>query len=198
MLLQHLILALFWIMFSLFHSVFAMSKWKVFMQALMKEKYKYYRILYSVFACITLCGILVYHFSLESVKLWQPLMIENFFAIAGMVCGASLMIVFTKKFFFDLSGGDVFLKNKKQEVLIQTSLYKYVRHPLYTATLLFVWSLFFYQPFVNNLITCICITVYTIVGIYFEERKLLKDFGASYMQYRATTPMLIPKFKTIL
>ena len=50
------------------------------------------------------------------------------------------------------------------------------------------------HPSLSNLISCSCITVYTIIGIYFEEKKLVKDFGESYIQYRDETPMLIPKF----
>jgi len=108
------------------------------------------------------------------------------------------MIFFAKKFFFELSGADVFLKTKRSEELLKTSLYNYVRHPLYTATLLFIWSIFFLNPSLSNIVSCTCITVYTIVGIYFEEKKLIKDFGESYIQYRAATPMLIPKLNSVI
>jgi protein-S-isoprenylcysteine O-methyltransferase Ste14 len=30
------------------------------------------------------------------------------------------------------------------------------------------------------------------VGIIFEERKLLREFGKKYEEYRSVTPMLIP------
>jgi protein-S-isoprenylcysteine O-methyltransferase Ste14 len=103
------------------------------------------------------------------------------------------MLLFTRRFFFDLSGADIFRKKKLTQQLIRTDFYKYVRHPLYAATLLFVWGIFFWQPLLSNLISCICITVYTIIGIHFEEKKLVKEFGDSYAVYRSQTPMLIPK-----
>jgi len=35
-------------------------------------------------------------------------------------------------------------------------------------------------------------TLYILVGVYFEERKLLREFGQEYAEYRSITPMLIP------
>jgi protein-S-isoprenylcysteine O-methyltransferase Ste14 len=44
----------------------------------------------------------------------------------------------------------------------------------------------------NSLTVYIGATIYTLVGAYFEERKLLQDFGEAYAEYRRRTPMLIP------
>jgi len=33
------------------------------------------------------------------------------------------------------------------------------------------------------------------VGAYFEERKLLREFGSEYADYRAVTPMIIPRLR---
>jgi len=195
---EHFLLALFWLLFGLLHSVFAAEKWKKNIQVTMKGNYKYYRLLYSIFAFLSLAVIIAYHVVIKTVLLWQTSMLEIVIATAGMIAGAVIMIFFTKKFFFELSGADVFLKTKRSDVLLKTSLYNYVRHPLYTATLLFIWSIFFLHPSLSNVISCSCITVYTIIGIYFEEKKLVKDFGESYVQYRAETPMLIPNLSTII
>ena len=197
MLTQHLLLALLWLFFSLSHSTFASVKWKRKMQTIMKHNYKYYRLFYSVFACISLVGIIIYHLTISTVLLWSPFFIEVILSIAGIIAGALLMLFFTKRFFFELSGADVFLKTKKSEGLLKTSLYNYVRHPLYTATLLFIWSIFFLHPSLSNIVSCFCITIYTLIGVYFEEKKLIRDFGESYIQYRVSTPMLIPKLSLL-
>jgi protein-S-isoprenylcysteine O-methyltransferase Ste14 len=194
MLNQHLILIVLWILFSLFHSIFAAKRFKKIMQQIMKGNFKYYRILYSLFACINLSIIIVYLFRIKNIILWEANIVEIIIAIACMVTGGLLMIFFARKFFFDLSGADIFLKTKKPQTLIKTNLYKFVRHPLYAATLLFIWSIFFWHPLLSNLISCIIITIYTITGIRYEEKKLVQEFGKSYIQYRAQTPMLIPKF----
>jgi protein-S-isoprenylcysteine O-methyltransferase Ste14 len=48
---------------------------------------------------------------------------------------------------------------------------------------------------VNSFIAYISLTVYILVGAYFEERKLLREFGQEYAEYRSVTPMLIPGLK---
>jgi protein-S-isoprenylcysteine O-methyltransferase Ste14 len=75
--------------------------------------------------------------------------------------------------------------------LVTTGLYQYVRHPIYTCSLLAIWLV----PLLswNLLAMMIGLTVYIFVGIYFEERKLVAEFGEAYLAYRARTPVLLPR-----
>ena len=77
--------------------------------------------------------------------------------------------------------------------MVTGGFYRYVRHPIYTAGLVFIWLL----PILtwNLLALNIGLTVYVFTGAYFEERKLLREFGESYAEYRNRTPMLIPGLK---
>ena len=74
--------------------------------------------------------------------------------------------------------------------LVVRGLYRWVRHPLYTAGLVFIW----FTPLmtVNLLALYAGLTLYLVIGAYFEERKLLREFGADYAEYQQRTPMLIP------
>lgn len=36
------------------------------------------------------------------------------------------------------------------------------------------------------------LTAYVLIGAYFEERKLVSEFGEGYAEYRRRTPMLMP------
>jgi protein-S-isoprenylcysteine O-methyltransferase Ste14 len=78
--------------------------------------------------------------------------------------------------------------------LVTDGLYRYVRHPLYTAALVFIWLL----PIMtwNLLALNLGLTAYVIIGAYFEERKLLLEFGDAYAEYRQRTPMLIPGLRS--
>ncbi len=80
--------------------------------------------------------------------------------------------------------------DSKPAGLVTDGLYAYVRHPLYSAGLIFIW--FSSEMSANRLVLWIILSLYIIIGVYFEERKLLKDFGAEYADYKARTPMLIP------
>ena len=77
--------------------------------------------------------------------------------------------------------------------LVISRFYRLVRHPLYTFALLLLWL----SPSVslNSFILYLSFTIYILVGIFFEERKLLREFGQAYADYRSATPMLIPGLK---
>ena len=70
-------------------------------------------------------------------------------------------------------------------------LYRYVRHPLYTGLLLTFWSV----PVMTagRLLFAIGFSVYIVIGIAFEERDLIRQFGERYRTYRAQVGMLIPR-----
>jgi methanethiol S-methyltransferase len=72
-------------------------------------------------------------------------------------------------------------------------LYRFVRHPLYTAGLIFIWCLPFMT--INVLAINVALTIYVIAGAYLEERKLRLAFGKEYTDYMAVTPMFIPFIK---
>ena len=78
----------------------------------------------------------------------------------------------------------------KPATLVIKGLYRWVRHPIYTAGLVFIWL----TPVMtaNLLAMNAGLTIYIVVGALFEERKLLREFGQAYVDYRKSTPMLVP------
>lgn len=78
----------------------------------------------------------------------------------------------------------------KPPVFVTAGLYRWVRHPLYTAGLLIIWL---FPIMTSNLLALnIGMTAYIFLGATLEERKLEGEFGEAYTQYKARTPMLIP------
>lgn len=80
--------------------------------------------------------------------------------------------------------------DRDPERLVVDGPYRFVRHPMYTASLLFLW----FVPLMtwNLLALNLGVSAYFIIGGIFEEQKLLKQFGTAYAAYRAHTPMLLP------
>ena len=74
--------------------------------------------------------------------------------------------------------------------LVTTGLYRFARHPLYTAGLLFTWL----SPVMttNLLALYIGTTIYFVVGSLHEEYRMRLEFGDAYREYCCRTPMLIP------
>ena len=79
----------------------------------------------------------------------------------------------------------------ERKQLVRTGLLGQVRHPMYFATLLFVWSL---NSTVADLITHTVLTIYLFIGVRLEEKKLLAVYGEAYREYQNEVPMLLPRF----
>ncbi len=79
--------------------------------------------------------------------------------------------------------------------LVTRGLYRWMRHPIYTCGLVFLWA----SPELtqNFLILIICFSAYFVVGAILEERKLVQVFGKAYLEYCARTPMFIPVLENL-
>ena len=75
--------------------------------------------------------------------------------------------------------------------LIINGLYRWVRHPLYTAGLVLIWL----TPVMTTgvLALNLALTAYIALGYRLEERRLVAEFGAAYLDYQARVPALIPR-----
>jgi protein-S-isoprenylcysteine O-methyltransferase Ste14 len=80
---------------------------------------------------------------------------------------------------------------ESQDPMIVGGLYRWVRHPLYTSGLVFIW--FLPVMTLNILALNIGSSAYLVIGALFEERRLVREFGEAYIIYRRQTPMLIPR-----
>ncbi len=69
-------------------------------------------------------------------------------------------------------------------------LYKVVRHPMQLGLIIAFWV----TPHmsVGRLVFAVTMTLYILIGLYFEEQSLLKQFGQDYEAYRQATPKVLP------
>ncbi|HKI79440.1 MAG TPA: NnrU family protein [Ignavibacteriaceae bacterium] len=69
-------------------------------------------------------------------------------------------------------------------------LYRIVRHPMMIGVIFAVWAT--PRMTLGHLMFSILMTVYIMIGTYYEEQDLVKNFGAKYIMYRNSVPKMIP------
>lgn len=194
---SYLLQILLWLAYGALHSVLADTKVKQFFEQKMGKGYRYYRLLYNLQALLFLVIIIAYQLMLPVERLWEfdwrIHLVANVLKYGGLLI---VLIAISRYDFKEFSGLTFSPRNASagSGTLKTTGLLHYVRHPIYIGTLLFIWGLFIEEASIRNLIMAVCVTVYVRIGIVFEERKLVAEFGENYLEYRRRVPMLFPNF----
>lgn len=192
----YLLQILFWLLYGLLHSVLADNGVKLFFEQKLGSRYRYYRLIYNLLAFVLLAAILVYQFTLPADSLWafdwRIDVAANLLKYGGLLI---VLIGISGYNFKEFSGLTFSPRNASagSGTLKTDGLLRYVRHPIYSGTILFIWGLFLSDALVRTLVMASSVTLYTLIGIYFEEKKLVAEFGEAYRQYRRRVPMILPK-----
>jgi protein-S-isoprenylcysteine O-methyltransferase Ste14 len=81
---------------------------------------------------------------------------------------------------------------EKTSELVQTGIFKYIRHPMYGSLLFLTWGACLKNPgFILVLISVIS-TIFLYITAKTEEKENLKFFGDKYKEYTKSTKMFIP------
>jgi len=189
---KHLILAFLWLLFCVLHSVLASVGLKQKLAAAMGAHFKHYRLGYTLFAFVTLGVVVYYQLKMASPLLFTPNTFTYIIGIAIGITGLVIMGVCIKKYFLSLSGLKSLFQESPTSTLMLTGIHRFVRHPLYAGTFMAIWGGFIVLPLLSLLIANFIITVYTLIGIALEEKKLEAEFGAAYQTYKQKVPKLFP------
>jgi len=189
-----IILAAGWILFCVIHSLFASLWFKKYVERKMGRQFKFYRFYYTMFAFVSFAVIMTYTFTIDSPRIFESHSAVNIAGTIVTLSGFIIMSICIHKYFIHLSGIKTLLENTSDQELMITGIHKYVRHPLYSGTFIFIWGLLLLYPYWSLLIADSIITIYTLIGLQLEEQKLEKEFGEKYTVYKNQVPMLIPKF----
>ena len=188
---------MFWLILAVaiwgvFHSLLASTGIKdLFRRAFGSGFIKSYRLLYNVYAVVSVLPVLYLMITLPDAAFYQIPAPYDYVMRVGQGASAFLLLVAVLQTdVFSFVGLRQLVEEEKPSKLVTGGLYRFVRHPLYTFSLLILWL----SPnmSVNSFVVYLASTIYILIGIYFEERKLLREFGQEYDEYRSVTPMLIP------
>lgn len=174
-----------WLLFGIFHSVLASS--------LVKNKVSLkpvnYRRIYNI---ISILAVLFIFFMGSTIS-------PEYFLPKGQATKSVGLIIATfgfllAKLAFKPISFSQFMGIKKEEKseLMTKGIYARMRHPLYTALILGLIGFVLFNPTYTHLVHAICILIYLLIGIQYEEKRLIAQFGEKYKMYKDQTPMLFP------
>ena len=177
------------------HSIIASLAFKAWLKNLAgNSMMRGYRLFYNVFSLVSFLPILYLVAALPDTPLYSvPAPISYALNLGQGLAAILLLLGVLQTDTLSFVGLRQLVEEPRPAPLVTRGLYRLVRHPLYTAGLLFLWLS--PQATVNSFTLYVGATIYILIGAYFEERKLLREFGAAYAEYKSKTPMLIPWVK---
>jgi protein-S-isoprenylcysteine O-methyltransferase Ste14 len=178
--------------YCILHSVLADAY--ILRRVYFKWWYRFFYVAQSILLFIPL--FLMYHF-LPSEPLFVPNTAMYVFYALSWITGLGFGLYAVKSYdngtFLGITQVKMKLKGTEYKYhkpkLTRRGALAYVRHPYYSVSLLLIWA----RPLaVKDLYLNTALTVYFILGIINEERKLRKEFGQEYIEYSREVPALIP------
>jgi methanethiol S-methyltransferase len=198
---KYLLIALLWAGYCVLHSYLISIGFTNLMTRLLKKYYAFFRLFYILVSLFLLIPLINYTAQLDNtviISLGQPW--ENFRYV--LIFGA--LIMFFWAFFFNYDSLSFFgirqiinigkiKKTSPSEEIKRSGLLGIMRHPMYFALIIYLWS---QTHKMSDIVVNIVLTIYVIIGTWLEEKKLVLEFGDVYVKYQQEVPMIIPFTKS--
>jgi protein-S-isoprenylcysteine O-methyltransferase Ste14 len=81
---------------------------------------------------------------------------------------------------------------EKTTELVETGIYRYIRHPLYSSLLFLTWGIFLKNPAPVLIPVSLFSTLMLYLTAVKDEKECLEYFGKPYVDYMKKTRMFIP------
>lgn len=155
-----------------------------------------YRLIYNIVSVLTILPILwLMVAQIPATELWRiPTWLGRGLQLVGLI-GAGVTLYQTDVWrFMGIRQAVRYLQGEPTEFdqgpLIISGMYGWMRHPLYTFSLLLLWA----TPVMtlSSLALAIGATLYFWLGSIYEEQKLVAEFGDAYRTYQQQVYRLLP------
>jgi protein-S-isoprenylcysteine O-methyltransferase Ste14 len=81
---------------------------------------------------------------------------------------------------------------EKTTALVNTGIYHYIRHPLYSSLLFLAWGIFFKDPTWLGALLALAATLFLLVTAKVDEVECIRFFGPAYETYMKQTKRFVP------
>jgi len=193
------IIVLLFAVFGYTHSLLASEKVKIQFKKIFGHLIAFYRLLYNFLGLVSV--YLIYELSPKPkiiiYDLQNPydliVLIPQFLSLAGVmwtfkyICFKEFLGLDQIKRFFEKR----YTTELDEEFTLRIEgPYRYSRHPVYFFSITFL----LFRPVMDlfYLIFFVCTVVYFYIGSYYEEKKLVRQFGEVYENYKKEVPRIIP------
>jgi methanethiol S-methyltransferase len=194
--LKYVILSLLVIAWCILHSAMISASVTEYLHQRLGKTFRFYRLFFNVVSILTLLPVILYAASVQTEPIihWKGYRL----IIQTILLGVAALLFFLGAFRYD---GAQFLGlkqiregNSKKGIsdsgeLDTLGVLSIMRHPWYLASLLLIWAR---ELDLSTILVNVILSLYLMVGIYLEEKKLIRAFGEKYRAYQKRVPMLIP------
>jgi len=155
---------------------------------------RYYRLIYSIVAVITLLIASWITPNRQELELWRfqglALVIPVLVWLPAFVMFYLTFRFFNIWHFLGLTALGIGRKSRdSQKKLITWGIYGMIRHPQFSAGLMMLWVRNLTD---TGLVINIILSLYLIIGARIEETRLLELYGDRYAQYMKDVPRFVP------
>ena len=188
-----------WLLYLSVHSLLADDAVKAWSSKLMGDQYKYYRLIYNSIAIVGLVALLVWMMASSQVFVLDlPFYVRALGFIPtllGMYLMSQSMASYNMAEFIGTAQLNSANTNyDEHKTLNIKGLNRYLRHPIYLSVMVFTLGLAILWPSTPVCAAVAAVYVYLPLGIYLEERKLIRHFGEAYLAYKRDVPAILPKW----
>ena len=175
------------IIFSILSLLITLISWRTLFNS---KTHGFYR--FFAWECMAWLFAVNYHYwiinplSINQIISWILLLYSAYLVIAGLILikkiGKPNQIRDEKNLF----------GFEKTTVLIDTGVFKYIRHPLYASLIFLTWAIFLKNPTLELLIITLLSTLFLYFTSKLDEKECISYFGDKYSDYMIRTKMFIP------
>ncbi len=194
MVLRLLILSLFFILYAVLHSLLASLPVKAWARRVFGPAAdRWYRLVYNVVAVLTLAPLF------PLLALWPDQILYSvpapwrWLMVGGQILALMGFLVSFWQFdpFYFVGLAQLIVQQPLASGALKVEgLHRWMRHPLYSFSMLLLWL----TPVmsVNVLTLYLLFTLYFYIGSIHEENRLVAEFGQAYRDYQRCAPRFIP------
>jgi protein-S-isoprenylcysteine O-methyltransferase Ste14 len=185
-----------WILWCTLHSALIAPSVTDYLKKKMGDRFRFYRLFFNAVSLATLVPVVYYSIPIPQAPVfrWEgPLLIVKYLLLAASI---TLFVAGGRHYSMaqflgirQIKTGRVNSALSEYDTFDTSGILRAIRHPWYTASLLFIWAR---DLSLSTLLINIVLSAYFVVGTILEERKLLLEFGEKYREYQEQVSMFIP------